>query len=367
MLTFTRRLKSSLVKAQASNALNNVITQKKPLYDVAEFETENMKDFFDQNGLIFPVETIIEKYQAEDYDFFLEQGNFLKVADSLEKFGSNLDMDHENAKDFIIFKKKLYKLYEVRSRSAAEHAQFSSEILENELTHVYDAHKNHLSTIIQENKVERFRQQQALKGAYYKRKLMNPQRLRGITSSLFAVSFYLYNPYLWPYFAGSALTAKFFYITPIASALFGIANLSESNIVHSIERLDTKGDEGKIKLSIAVTPFVNRDIIADHSDIHDGGNVGKLGISALRVSKGYDLHTSTEFTQERVYNIDTSDEGNAWVDEEGMDWLLQSTTGSASQTDSLYADLIHQRAKNAGSATEVKRDLIEQIRYAVEK
>ncbi len=367
MLIFTRRMKSSLVKAQASNALNNILEDKKQLYEIGNFQTQHMKDFFDQNGLIFPVETIVQKYKAEDYDFFLEQGNFMKVADSLEKFGQNLDMDHEDAKDFIIFKKKLYKLYEVRARSLSEHAEFSTQVLENELSHVYDAHKHHLSTVMEDNHLDRVRQQQSLKGAFYKRKLLNPQRLRGISSSLFAISFYLYNPYLWPYFAGGALTTKLFYATPVASALYGIYNMSESNIVHSIERLDTKGDEGKIKMSIAITPFVNRDIIADHTDIIDGGNLGKRGISALRVTRGYDLHTSTEFNTERVYTIDTSDDGNAWIDDEGMDWLMQTETGSGSQTDELYADLVHQRAKSASTHVRERKDFLQELRYAVEK
>lgn len=363
MLIFSRRFKSSLVKAQASNALNNIIDDKKPMYDLTSFQTQHMKKFFDQNGLIFPVETIIKKYQDEDYEFFLEQPNFMKVVDSLEKFGENLDMDHENAKDFMLFKKKLYNLYEVRARSSDEHAEFSVKILENELNHVYEAHKYHLSTLAKENQLSRVRQQQALKGAYYKRKLLNAQRLKGISSSLFAISFYLYNPYLWPYFAGFS---KLFYATPITAALYGVYNLSQKNVVHSIERLDSQGDEGSIKLSIAVTPFVNRDIIADPKDIFDGGRLGSRGLSALRVTKGYDLHTSSEFNKERVYHIDISDNGNAWIDEEGMDWLLQRNTGEDSKVDDLYADLIHQRAKNAASTVR-EQNFLQEFRYAVEK
>ena len=63
MLIFSRRFKSSLVKAQASNALNNVIEEKKQLYELANFQTGSLKEYFDKNGLMFPVETIIEKIQ----------------------------------------------------------------------------------------------------------------------------------------------------------------------------------------------------------------------------------------------------------------------------------------------------------------
>ena len=367
MLTFSRRLKSSLVKAQASNALNNIIDDKKPLYDLAAFQTGHMKEYLDQNGLMFPVDTIIRKYQEQDFDFFLNQNNFLKVTDTLEKFGANLDMDHKDAKDFVIFKKKLYKLYEVRARSAAEHAQFSVEILEDELTHVYAAHRHHLSTVLKDRHLERVRQQMNLKGAFYKRKLLNPQRLKGISSSLLAISFYVYSPYLWPYFAGGWLTTKLFTLTPMAAALYGVYNLSESNIVHSIERLDSGANEGQIKLSIAVSPFITKDILADPADVINGGNIGKFGISALRVTKGYDLSTSTEFIKERVYTIDTSDDGNAWIDEEGMDWLLQKKGEGSTQTEELYADLIHKRAKDASTYKRPSQNVLEELRYVVEK
>ena len=33
-----------------------------------------------------PLETIIERSEAKDFKYFLEQENFLKVVDTLEKF-----------------------------------------------------------------------------------------------------------------------------------------------------------------------------------------------------------------------------------------------------------------------------------------
>ena len=291
----------------------------------------------------------------------------MKVADTLEKFGSNLDMDHADAKDFVIFKKKLYKLYEVRSRSASEHNEFSTQILDDELTHVYDAHRHHIATLIRDNHLDRIRQQQSLKGAFYKRKLMSPTRLKGLSSGIFAISFYLYNPYLWPYFAGSYITAKLFTITPIAAAMYGVYNLSEQNMVHSIERLDSGVDEGKVKISIAVSPLVNRDIIADPQDIIDGGNVGDLGLSALRVAKGYDMHTKKEFEVERLYGLDSTTNGNAWVDQEGMDWLLEKKDGATSETEDLYADLVHHRAKKYANTKRERKDIVSELRHIIEQ
>lgn len=365
MLKLSRRFKTSLVKAESSGVLNTVIQDKKQYYELMDFQTGSMKEFFDKNGLIIPVETIIEKYKAEDYDFFLEKGNFLKVTDTLEKFTANLDMNHEDAKNFVIFKKKLYKLYEVRSRSTLEHEVFSTDVTEDELSHVYNAHKHHLRTLITDNHIKRYNAQKQLKGSYYKRKFMSPARLRGLTSSFLALSMYIYHPYLWPHFAAGYLLPKLYTITPIAASLYGLYNLSESNVVHSITRIDSGSDKGKVKITIALTPLVTKYIIADAKDVVDGGRIANMDVSALKIKAGYDSKTGDLFTEERVYTMETAGSDNAWIDAEGMDWLLAKKE-HGSETDALYADLIHGRAKQIANSKRESKDLIHEIRYALE-
>jgi hypothetical protein len=64
-----------------------------------------------------------------DYDFFLSHGNFLKVVDTLEKFQDGmLNENSPQARDFVLFKRQLYQLYEVRSRSVHEHELYSFNI-----------------------------------------------------------------------------------------------------------------------------------------------------------------------------------------------------------------------------------------------
>ena len=94
---------------------------------------------------MFPVETLIEKYKEQDYNFFLSHKNFLKVADSLEKFESHLDLSAPESKDFIIFKRKLYMAYEVRNRSTLEHTAISSNVSAKEIYHMRDSINYHVS------------------------------------------------------------------------------------------------------------------------------------------------------------------------------------------------------------------------------
>ncbi len=85
-----------------------------------------MKKYFDQDALLFPIETIIMKVEERDYRFFLANKNFLKVVDTLEKFQSSVvDLDSQAGRDFIVFKRQLYQIYEVQNRSIEEHEAFS--------------------------------------------------------------------------------------------------------------------------------------------------------------------------------------------------------------------------------------------------
>jgi hypothetical protein len=68
-----------------------------------------MKAYLEQNALLFPVETIVAKAEAKDFNFFLSQKNFLKVTDTLERF-EEMILDHSKpeAKNFVLFKRQLY-------------------------------------------------------------------------------------------------------------------------------------------------------------------------------------------------------------------------------------------------------------------
>lgn len=49
-----------------------------------------------------------------DFRFFLDQKDFLKVVDTLEKFETGMvDLNSEAGKEFAKFKRQLYKMYEV--------------------------------------------------------------------------------------------------------------------------------------------------------------------------------------------------------------------------------------------------------------
>lgn len=51
------------------------------------------------------------------------------MVDTLEKFEQGLlDKDSPRAREFILFKRQLYSMYEVQNRSVSEHELFSFEV-----------------------------------------------------------------------------------------------------------------------------------------------------------------------------------------------------------------------------------------------
>lgn len=64
----------------------------------------------------------VERSDAKDFEFFMTQGNFLKVVDTLEKYQQRVvNTKSESGKEFILFKRQLYQMYEVQNRSIDEH------------------------------------------------------------------------------------------------------------------------------------------------------------------------------------------------------------------------------------------------------
>ena len=62
------------------------------------------------------------------------------MVDTLEKFESGvLDKNSESAKDFMLFKRELYHMYEIYNRSVWEHEMFSFNIERENLKYIYNA------------------------------------------------------------------------------------------------------------------------------------------------------------------------------------------------------------------------------------
>ena len=75
---------------------------------------QSLKNYFDQEALCMPVDQISKGVNMRDYGLFLGQPQFYKVVDTLEKYQEmNIDLDTQEGRDFYVFKRQLYQLYEI--------------------------------------------------------------------------------------------------------------------------------------------------------------------------------------------------------------------------------------------------------------
>ena len=51
-----------------------------------DYTSQSLKSYFENGNDIMSPQTVQERTQLKDFEFFMEQGNFLKVVDTLEKY-----------------------------------------------------------------------------------------------------------------------------------------------------------------------------------------------------------------------------------------------------------------------------------------
>lgn len=207
----------------------------------------------------------IAKTSEKDYQFFLSQGNFLKVVDTLEKFESNiLDVNSPRARDFALFKRQLYAMYEVQNRSVSEHELFSFKIERENLRWLSHANQEYINSLNRVDQLDQLADYKSLgKDEIFKRRALNPRRLKGVGA--LASSFYLYTyaPYLAVTLGSTAPV-----LGALATALYGLLSFSESQIVNSIHIIrDGSENHGRLRIKIDETVLASSEIIVDTRDI----------------------------------------------------------------------------------------------------
>ena len=97
-----------------------------------------------------------------------------------------------------------------------------------------------------------------LKGAVYRRKTLNPRKLKGVGAFATSLGVYSYLPYLTVYL-GSTVPV----FTAVAAGLYGMLAFAESQIVNEIRVIEAGEHEGKLRITVGASAFVSYNIIAD--------------------------------------------------------------------------------------------------------
>ena len=101
-----------------------------------------------------------------------------------------------------------------------------------------------------------------LGGKVYKRRLLNPQRIKGVGAFFASYSIYSYLPYL-----AVSLGSTIPVVAACAAGIYGMLAFADQQSVNTIEVIKSGNDEGKLRINIAQSAFISKNIIADVKDV----------------------------------------------------------------------------------------------------
>jgi hypothetical protein len=92
--------------------------------------------------------------------------------------------------------------------------------------------------------------------------MLNPKRIKGFGALVASYSIYSYLPYL-----AVSLGPTVPVMAACAAGLYGMFAFAESQCVNTIEVIREGAHEGKLRINVAQSAFVSKNIIADISDV----------------------------------------------------------------------------------------------------
>ena len=259
----------------------------------------------------------------------MNNGNFLKVADTLEKFEQGLlDKDSPRAREFILFKRQLYAMYEVQNRSVNEHELFSFEVERNNLHWLYNANMDFVQEMHKVDQNDQLADYSRLgKDEVFRRRALSPRRFKGLGAFATSWAMYSYAPYFAMYFG-----ATFPVLGAVCAGLYGMLQFSESQIVNSIKIIKEQENYGKLLITVGDSAFTSSEIIVDAKDVQsivalgndDFGEDGNDG-NVLSINRYFCKTNNVWVDKPRALTLP----GDAFRDRYFLDWVLADKTGES--------------------------------------
>lgn len=192
----------------------------------------------------------------------MSEESFLKVIDTLDRYqASEIDLDTQMGRDFIVFRRELFQMYEVQNRSVRDHELYSFNIERENLRYLSRANQTFLREMERLNDIEDYRAHANLKGSIFKRKALALSRYYGLGSFGLAGLTYAYFP-LVAGFAGTNTTL----LGITGLSFFGMFSFRDQNVINSIRIIDEGENQGRLSINVASSIFTSREIIADVSN-----------------------------------------------------------------------------------------------------
>lgn len=263
------------------------------------------------------------------------------MVDTLQKYESRLDLDTEQGRDFVMFRRELFKMYEVQHRSLSDHDAFSFTVERENLYYLAKANQSFLGEMRRLNDIEDLRSHSNLKGAYFRRHSMATSRFTGLGYFGIAGLTYAYFP-----IAMGLLGKTGAMLAIYGSSFMGMLATREHNVVNSIALIKDGENQGKLRINVATSLISSRDIIAEVSNTQALfsllDNQGDIENNVIEITNYTD---SSGQTQQVGHFVLPSE---AWKDFNMVDFVTsrKEVASMGDTTQQLFEDLMQERFEN---------------------
>ena len=149
-------------------------------------------------------------------------------------------------------------MYQVRSRSIWEHEQYAFNIERENLKWLERSNFKFIQEKLDMRSIEHAADNSSLKGLVYKRKLLDPKRLKGLGAFAGTFCIYSYLPLLSAYIG---TTAPMF--AACIAGVYGMYSFSDQMFVNTIEILNDK----EVRITYNETPFSSKGLVVNIKDV----------------------------------------------------------------------------------------------------
>lgn len=183
----------------------------------------------------------------------------------------------------------------------------------------------------------------------FKKRTLNPRRVKGVGAFATAYGLFSYAPYLAVYL-GSTVPV----LGAVAAGLYGMLAFAESQIVNKITLVkDGSEHHGLLNINVGLSAFTSTDILVDVKDVQsivalgndDLGEENRDG-NVLRITRYFDKRNNQWVEEERALTLP----GDAYRDRAFLDWILADKSGEGALADD-FQDLMlrqHETATKIG-------------------
>ena len=294
----------------------------------------------------------------------MSQGNFLKVVDTLEKYQQRVvNTQSESGKEFILFKRQLYQMYEVQSRSIDEHEYFSTQVERQNLAWLYQANIDYNQEMQRVTFLDNLVNHGQLKGSIFKAKMLSARRLKGLGSFTLAGFAYMHLTSLSLMLGPTAPM-----LAIVALTMNGAKSFLENGMVSRIDYITEGEFKGLIRVNVATSPFVSKSVIINPKHTMSlcsvgGDDVGEEDADGNILFASEYMDESTGQPQKNgVFTLPA----DSHRDRITLEWIM-ARKDEASETDALFNDLIqekHMEIASTGGLSGIKALTAKSTGYA---